>query len=192
MRKHHFYIGFVAVVALGAGIFYVLHNGLYPVATVNGAVVTADEFQHTAVAALNFYVKAKERVAARQLTVEERDALFDEIRRATLDKLVEESLIEAELKRRVGAHAAARAEEKLKAAERADFREAVPQLYGVSYDDFLALVLLPQARREVLNDALAADAVDAQTWLANARETAQARIFLPALVWQNGTVEIAK
>lgn len=191
MRKHHFYIGFVAVVALGAGIFYVLHNGLYPVATVNGAVVTADEFQHTAVAALNFYVKAKERVAARQLTVEERDALFDEIRRATLDKLVEESLIEAELKRRVG-DATARAEEKLKAAERADFREAVPQLYGVSYDDFLALVLLPQARREVLNDALAADAVDAQTWLANARETAQARIFLPALVWQNGTVEIAK
>ncbi|MBI2075614.1 MAG: SurA N-terminal domain-containing protein, partial [Candidatus Harrisonbacteria bacterium] len=160
MRKHHFYIGFVAVVALGAGIFYVLHNGLYPVATVNGAVVTADEFQHTAVAALNFYVKAKERVAARQLTVEERDALFDEIRRATLDKLVEESLIEAELKRRVG-DATARAEEKLKAAERADFREAVPQLYGVSYDDFLALVLLPQARREVLNDALAADAVDA-------------------------------
>ncbi|MBI2075376.1 MAG: hypothetical protein HYT82_01760, partial [Candidatus Harrisonbacteria bacterium] len=63
---------------------------------------------------------------------------------------------------------------------------------GVSYDDFLALVLLPQARREVLNDALAADAVDARTWLANARETAQARIFLPALVWQNGTVEIAK
>ncbi|MBI2406187.1 MAG: SurA N-terminal domain-containing protein [Candidatus Harrisonbacteria bacterium] len=191
MRKHHFYAGLVLVVALGAGIFYVLHNGLYPVATVNGAVVTADEFQHTAVAALNFYVKAKERVAARQLTVEERDALFDEIRRATLDKLVEESLIEAELKRRVG-DATARAEEKLKAAERADFREAVPQLYGVSYDDFLALVLLPQARREVLNDALAADAVDAQTWLANARETAQARIFLPALVWQNGTVEIAK
>ncbi|MDO8585346.1 MAG: SurA N-terminal domain-containing protein [bacterium] len=191
MKRHHFYIGLIALVTFGAGVFYVLHNALYPVATVNGAMISAREFQRVALAGLNFYVRSQEAAAHRQLTSEEVSALYGEIRRATLDKLVAERLIDAELERRLGDRVLALANRKIADAQVDRLREAVPELYGTTFEEFQEMLLLPEAKQVLLDEALKGELADIQSWLLSARRDASARIFLSKLQWSNGTVEIA-
>lgn len=191
MHKHHFYIGLITLVIIGAGVFYVLHNALYPVALVNGTMIPAAEFQRVALAGLNFYVRSQEAAAHRQLTADEVSTLYGEIRRATLDKLVGERLVDKELARRLGDRALALADQKIAAARADLLRAAVPELYGTTFEEFREMLLLPEAKQEVLDEALKGESSDVQSWLTAARQRASAMIFLPKLAWSNGTVEIA-
>ncbi len=192
MRRHHFYIGLIALVLLGAGVFYVLHNALYPVATVNGVMISAGEFQRVALAGLNFYVKTEEAAAHRQLTTDEVSTLYAEIRRATLDKLLGERLIDGELGRRFGGEVLALANQKIADAHVDRLRAAVPELYGTTFEEFQEMLLLPEAKQELLDEALKSESSDVAIWLPSARHNARAMIFLPKLQWSNGTVEIAE
>lgn len=192
MKRHHFYIGLIVTVLSGAGIFYVLNGGYYPVAVVNGSVISANEFERVATAALHFYVKSSEAAKRRTLTPEEVDALYAEIRRGTLDKLIGERLVDAELMARLGERAAVLAEEKVDMASSDELRAAVPALYGIVYADFRDMLLVPEAKVEVLKESLGVDSIDAQTWFSSARDNARVMIGLPKLVWQNGGVEIKK
>lgn len=191
-RRHHFYIGFIAVVLAGAGVFYVLHNGLYPVALVNGSAISANEFERVATAALHFYVKSSEAVKRRTLTPEEVDTLYAEIRRGTLDKLIGERLVDVELTARLGERAHVLAEGKVDTASSDELRAAVPVLYGMAYADFRDMLLVPEAKVEVLKESLGRDSLDAQTWFSSARRDARVLIGLPKLIWKNGGVEITQ
>lgn len=192
MKRHHFYIGLIAIVLAGSGVFYILNNGLYPVALVNGSAISANEFERVATAALHFYVKSSEAVKRRTLTEEEVDALYAEIRRGTLDKLIGERLVDAELAARFGERARALAEEKVDTASSDELRAAVPALYGMAYADFRDMLLVPEAKVEVLKESLGRDSLDAQTWFSSARGSARVAVFLPNLFWKNGGVEITQ
>lgn len=192
MRTHHFYIGLVGLVIIGGGIFYIVHYRQFPTAVINGSMIFADEFERVAFSALQFYVKSTEATKRRALTQEEVDALYSEIRRATLDKLMSERLVDNELARRFGGNVEEMAGEKLVVADTERLRDVIAPLYGMTFEEFRMLLLLPEAKREVLNDALRDESRSAESWLNDARRNARVIMLLPNLVWKNGGVEISK
>lgn len=192
MHTHHFYIGFIIMVLAGAGIFYILNNGLYPVAFVNGNAISADEFERVATAALRFYIKSQEAARHRMLTPEEVDVLYEEIRRGTLDKLIGDRLVDAELAARFGTRAHDLAEEKIAAISSEKLRAAATGLYEMAYEEFRDTLLLPEAKQELLGEAIKSEAMNVGEWLMAARSRARVAIFMPHLIWQNGGVEIAR
>lgn len=159
-------------------------------ALVNGGSIFANEFDRVAAAALQFYVKSAEAARHRTLTPEEVEALYAEIRRGTLDKLISERLVDAELTARLGERAAVLAEEKVAALASDKLRAAATGLYGMAYEEFRDTLLLPEAKQELLGDALKSESANTGEWFVSARSGARVTVFLPNLVWQNGGVEV--
>src|SRR3989344_8949086 len=121
MREHihkfqWYYLTFLAIVFVGLGFYYLVHFGFYPLAIVNGHLVSARAFNNEFLVAYQYY----SRVLAEQMDVNGKE-FRGELRRATLAGLIQKSLISAELKEKIGSDLNAIVENKI-GAEGADTR----------------------------------------------------------------------
>lgn len=189
MHRHHFYIGLIGLVILGSGTFYILRNGLYPVAMVNGAFIKAANFERTASSAFNFYANAATTYKKDKLTADESDKLFQEVRRAALDRLIEEAVVAKRAEADFGSGVRDAVDKKIAGVDNAKLGEAVQQLYGLSDAEFKTMVLAPAALQEVITERLNAESKNYNAWLDAAKQSAGVHIFLPGFSWANGKVE---
>ena len=166
------------MLSIGWGGYAVVHNNLYPVAIVNFKIISKNTFETASLSALNYYKKLKK--------PEVSDADFEkEIRRATLDKLIENILIREEVN-------SAEVDSQLASllAQNKDLENGVAVAYGISWDNFKNFILRPQVAEEILRKKLQNLKQDISDLL-NKKRT-EARVFLLAsnFKWDGERVDL--
>jgi hypothetical protein len=185
MRKRILIILSISVVVI-AGI---IPFGYYPVVFVGLEPIFARDYNKNYSASMNYYDKALE-TYTKDSQILQADEAKRELKRAVLDNLVENILINRELKRELN-HDDLKILIEKKMGEISDSRvvgEATETLYGFSLDEFKKLVLGPQARKEILDDRLFLAGIDLGEKMKSVRSQAKVMIFLPGFEWKNGEV----
>lgn len=178
---------FALAVILG---IYFAASGSYPVEFVNWQPVIYGTYKTDSEVAINFYNKTSNGTLAGD------DKATKEIKRAILESLVEDRLIEAELRKRISNDdLKSIIDDKVAAAVKdadADTEKQIEALYGLNMADYKEYVLKPQARREILEARLLLDdngktlvsSGDVLTeWLAKEKASANVISLLPGFSW---------
>ncbi len=163
----------------------------YPVAIVNMSWITARDFNAVHAASYRFYMRALETYGKEQPGAAEQATLDAEIRRASLDRLIEKELIWAEAKTEIP-ELAQKIEEKIKNVDSQKLQNPVREMYGLSVEEFRHQVLAPQAVQELLAAALAARGESLMAHLITSRKNARVILLLSGFAWIEKGVELKK
>jgi len=177
---------------LGLGAAYLIRLGFYPIAIVDGQMISAKIFEEAAGSARHYF----NQVANTYLKKEDRDripAIREEIRRATLDKLIENTLVYKALTDSADIDVNAVVENRLNGlkTQKPDFEKAVSTLYGLTVSRFTELVLVPQAQQEILEERVKDEAADFSDWIKAVRKKSKVYVLARGLYW-NGTEVLMK
>lgn len=183
VHKHNFYLGLILLVSLGISVFFVTRLGLYPIAMVNWQPILAKDFKVMVDSAFGFYLRAIDTYKKETLTDADAAKLYAEVQRATLDKLIEERILENELDRRFGSGGFDAIDKKLLGVENKKLGSAASALYGLTDEQFKKMVLEPQARREVLSEDFKKQNQDFTAWLREEKREANVYVLLPGFIW---------
>lgn len=188
MREHihkfqWFYLTFLVIIFIGLGAYYFVHFGYYPVAVVNNSLITSNELDNEFSLAHRYYstvLRGKEGYNVESLDFKK------ELRRAALESLIEKTLIYKEAKARLGGELNNSVDIKInkEISDPGKIEEAAKLLYGMNLADFRQLILVPQARREILDSRLVLEKTNFQTWLSGAKKSAKVFILTPRFYWK--------
>jgi hypothetical protein len=183
---------FAGIMVLGGSLYFVVHQGFYPVAIANSTIITARSFSKEFSAALQSYSVLAHSSKETQSDPLDADSI-KELRRLALDALIEKAIIHRALEVKVGSELDALVEKKIASVDlqRKNFPQAVKQLYGLSLSDFETLVMRPQAERELLSGRLTVEnqGETLETLLLKERTAAKVRVFVRGFHWEAGEVK---
>lgn len=130
---------------------YLILSQSYPIALVNWKPIFAKDFNNDYQAALTYYKNALE-IYAKDSAVIDADETKTEIKRAVLENLIENILIEKKLRQEIEPKKLKDLiEKKIKEAiTGSEVKKAAESLYGFSLEKFKERVLAPQAKKEIL------------------------------------------
>ena len=201
MSRKPFIIVISLIIVIGAAV-YGITSGLYPVLIVNSRMASAKGLNDDLAVVINYYEKISD--VALKTGVKTIDPNSDrmEIKRAILDKLIEDRLISDELGRRIkNSDLASIINTKIETAlkestsHEKDFEKEVESIYGLSLNQFKTIVLEPQAKREILEGRLLlehnTENDSMNNWLKDAKAKANIYILLPGFSW-NGEQMVTK
>jgi predicted flavoprotein YhiN len=158
-------------------IFIILQFNFYPVALTSKWIITSRQFSKIIESSLVYYQKI---FSVYTTSTPITDTKFQqEIKRATLDKLIEDKIIDEVLLKKLGSEELKKmVDQKLANLSVNDkIADASQTLYNLSLKDFKNLVLLPEAKREILTE----QGIDLQ----EIKKSYQPIILIPGLYWQN-------
>lgn len=186
-------VGFFSLMILGLSAYFFVSNGLYPVAVVNFNFITAADMQKDYVAAYKYF----ENVAmtygkdVSDQTALESENSKKEVKRATLEKLITDFLIYIEAKRKFGNDLDSITEKIIKEnVDLSKMENPVKQLYGLSLDEFKEVVLVAQARREVLEGRMFTEKQNFDDWLKAEKGRASVFILMSGFDWNSEGVVV--
>lgn len=193
--KPSYFVIFIVMFGLGVGGYFFIKSDAFPVLMVNGHLISTGQFDEHLSALSRYYESLIETKQLSDPSIHSVDQIQGELRRATLEQFIEDTLIDVEVAHAVGSDEEKKlVEEKLtqiKAKiETPQFGSAVENLYGISVERFKELALVPQARRELLSSRLAGEKKELDKWLADARKSASVHILLRGFVWKDGAVKV--
>lgn len=171
-------LSFIILLSAGWGSYAVIHNNIYPVAVVNFKMISKKNFETASLSALNYYKKMKKPNVS--------DADFEkEIRRATLDKLIENILISEEVN-------GAEVDNQLASliVQNKDLENGIAVAYGISWDNFKNFILRPQVAEEILQKKLKELKKDFPLWLKNKKTDARVFLLVSNFKWSGERVEL--
>ncbi|MEK7555297.1 MAG: SurA N-terminal domain-containing protein [Patescibacteria group bacterium] len=181
----------IPLILIAGGLYFILSDS-YPVALVNEQIIEARDFEKDYASALRYYqsvFKVYKEDAAKLDSQESKQ----EIRRATLDKLIENKLIRENLEKLIkNDELKNMVAQKIKEAvkESPDIQKGVQTLYGLSLDDFKQRILAPQAEREILEGRLYLDGKKIDEWLKQEKSKAKVIILISGFGWDGEGVII--
>lgn len=179
-------------IAMGVGSYFLVQSGLYPAALVDFDIITVKGVEKDSLAAYHYFQNALLVYGSDPRLLETYQSK-QEIKRAALDKLVSDSLIYKELKKRLKKEDfKSLAERKIQQLiqDNQNIGEAAKKLYGLEFIEFRERVLLPQAYREVLEDRMFLNGEDFNEWLGNEKSAANVIILAPDLQWEENQVKL--
>lgn len=183
MKFKRFTVTFLSLISGGLVIYFIASQGWYPVAVVNGKFITERNVRKEYSAAARYYAEA--------FDIKQEAGVFrKEIRRAVLDKLIENVLIYNELKRKLGSDMTSAVSTKLQNLnlDEAKVGEATAVLYGLTFQEFKDIILIPQATREILEVYLSEEKKDIGEWLKDARAGASVTLIAREFSWKDSQV----
>ena len=165
--------------------------GLYPLAVVNGHVITAKRFQSASAVASFYYgnlLKAYNQEKNDQVGINQ-----TELQSEILTSLIENELITEKLNADLGGELQYLINEKLGVAgDSPDLKKNVAMLYGMNWDDFKREILVSQAMKDILADQLFLKKEKAGDWLDRAEKSANVIIFSLKFKWDGSRVIVGK
>ncbi len=176
------------IVFVSLGAYYFVRFGYYPVAIINFRLITASALNEEYAVVYRYYAGA---VLLPGKNVEMESLEFKkELRRATLQDLIEKSLISQELEKRVGRDLVGIVEKKINFStdNKQNLEEAARLLYGLNLADFKEMILAPRAEREILEGRLFLEKKNLDEWVAEATGDARVFILTPEFFWKDGSV----
>lgn len=180
-------LGVVVLIGLGWFIF----SGNYPIAFVDFKIISANNYNKNYLVSLDYYEKVL-KTYAKDSQVLKADEARQEIKRAVLDNLIENALIEKELKKEVGRNELNQLiDKKIKEiSESQIFQKAAETLYGFSFEEFEEKVLIPQAEKEIFEGRAVLKNEKPDEKLKEIKLKANIRIFIPGFEWNGEEVVI--
>ena len=167
----YFIFLFLLITFSALGFLYLINAGFYPVAIVNSKVVWGYYLKKETKAA-NYYFqqvlsRAKDQEVLGQINLAE-------LQKAALENIIEKIVIAQRLKKEMGeTELNASVKDLLKKhLEKPELEPAASLLYGLSFEDFYNMVLLPQAEREILESRLKEKGIDFYDWLEKEKQSA--------------------
>lgn len=178
---------------LGVAIVLIVLTRSYPVLFVGWRPISYNSFALAYHAAITYYGRALETYDRPNTQVLKSDEVQEEVRRAILDKLVEDHLVSRELVRRMprGEVRDIVLRKISEATAGADITQEVRALYGLTLREFSSRVLAPQAERETLEGRLILEDKKIEDWLREAKSRARVVILLSGFEW-NGKEIVGK
>ena len=159
----------------------------------NSSRVSNREFKESLASVGHYYNRLLETLSKEELKkLPPQKETIKELRRSTLEKMIDDALVFAEVKTETGGELDVLVKSKIDALKisNKDFEEAVNSLYGLRPEKFKELVLIPEARRELLEGRLKTAKSDLQTWLSDSRKSARVVIVAPDLRWDGEKVAV--
>lgn len=185
MRHKKMLIGFGVAIAVVAVLLFGFSSKIYPVATVNDQMISAKALQESYQAGYNYFSKA---LSPADLSQRSEEEFQQEVRRASLDTLIEVTLVEQELNRLFDPEAVE--QEALRRVNNTTTTEktieATQKIMDISLADFKQLILIPEARKEILIEEFVKSGEKYDDWAKEARLSAKVTLFLTDLVWEAG------
>ena len=169
--------------------------GWYPAAIVNGEFVGTSLFQKELAAAFQYQAAAVSKEERKKIQDQE---FINVLRAQVLDDLIEKKIITQALHALVGGERAGGLLDSkiasLSVSKRTDLKEAVFKLYGLDWEEFQELVVIPQAERDILKEELYArdGAKDFDEYLRAERKDARVHVFSDYLYWDGGKIQKKK
>lgn len=165
----------------------VIMTGLYPVALVEGSPIWRRQWLKAEVAEKKLTNTQAKSFGFKPVnfTVSGNQDLLRVLKRDTLTALIEDKIISVEGKKIIENFedlSQKRLMDTLQSGG-ADFNQAVRTVYNLSLKDFKNLVLLPQARRDVLRVFLASEGKNFEEWLKETKHRKEVKLFLVPFRW---------
>ena len=176
-----------SLIIIACGTILIIMLGFYPVAVVNWRVITIKDFKKDLAVANYFYkTTLDENLNPDSPEIKKR------IKREVLDKLIEDILINKELKLQLKN---SELEEILKnktdeLTKQEGIEKEIKILYGLSLEDFKEQVSRPILKREILAGRFLINNKDFIGWMKEQKNQAKVMIFFPDLIWKEGGVVI--
>lgn len=169
----------ILVAVFGAIILATLISaGYYPIAIADGSLITAHRFRINYEAAYNYYQKAAKFYNSTSTfnTADFQASIFNQ--------LVDNILIENELKKELGGNFNLVLNNKLKDInENQSLESNVAKIYGVDYSIFKQEVFVPEAEKDILTGRLFLNGQKLDDWLKSARSSARIIVLSPNFYW---------
>ena len=187
-------IGFFGIMVFGLAAYFFVSSGLYPVAVVNFNFITAIDMQKDYAAALKYFENAAMTYGSNvdEKTILESDNSKKEVKRATLEKLINDFLIYSEAKKKFGNDLDAITDKVIREnVDLSKLEKPVEQLYGMKLEDFKARILASEARKEILEGRMFTEKQNFNDWLKAEKDKASVFILVSGFDW-NGEGVIIK
>ena len=185
---------FIILIILIIGIIcWLIFSGNYPVVIINWRIITMKNFNESYAASLNYY-KQTQRVYGGDSQLLQLEEVKNEIKRALLTSLIEDVLIDGELRKEVKSADLERMVnnkiDNIKQDE--NTKKAAEILYGFSYEIFEEKVLAPMAKKEILGGRLYLNSKNIDDYLKEVRKKAKIIILLPGFDWNKKEIILKK
>ena len=168
-------------------------DGYWPVAFAGFSPVYYQQFNNDYVVSYNYYADSL-KAENQDISVLKTDTSVKELKRAVLESLVEQKIIENELAKSINGNDLSRMiQDKLDSAGIAsdNFKKGAKLLYGLSADDFKKSVLIPRAEREILENRLISENLSLDGWLKDQKSSMKVYVLIKGFAWADGGI-IAK
>ncbi len=189
-----FFIILLLMVGVGIGGYILVKGDVFPVAVVDSGFISARTFDRSVKALAQYYEVSAKNAAANNKPVPVSPGTAA-LKKAMLAQLIQDELIARNFHAVAGKDADAVVLKKLESVkdktESAEFQNAVRAFYGLSIDEFKDFVLIPEARREVITDALRAKHEDFEAWVKGLQTKASVFILLRGFSWEKGELKAA-
>jgi len=181
---------FGAMISIGLIFSYALHGGLFPVVFVGVSPITLKVLDEMHFAAMRYYGNMVKTYGSDPNELNDSETK-QEVRRASLSKLIDEVLIKNELKKRLGKNLNLVVRNKLgEISKNEEFRNATTLFYGLNLNELERVFLIPQAEYEILEGRLIIEQKEIKDWLNNARHAANVTILSSEFKWNGASVEL--
>lgn len=183
----------IIISASAALIFMItVSTGFYPVAWVEGTPILFHTWQKAQKGLIAFTQIQLQTAGSRLIDFSslENAELFLDVKRGTLTFLIEDALL-----RREGGNLikdfGRLAEERVDGAigKKAELERAARLIYGLEFKDFRNLVLMPQARRDILQEKFSGEGGNFEEWFSEIKKSKSVRLFLVPFQWNGEHVE---
>lgn len=181
---------FIPLILISGGLYFILSD-FYPVVLVDGQIIEARDFEKDYASALRYY-QSVFKIYNEDATKLDSQEIKQELKRATLDKLIENKLIRGNLEKLIeNDELKNKVVQKIeKTIKDVDIQKGVQALYGLSLNDFKERILTPQAEREILEGRLYLDGKKIDEWLKEEKSKVKVIILISGFSWNGEKVMI--
>ncbi|MDO8664499.1 MAG: hypothetical protein Q7K44_03080 [Candidatus Liptonbacteria bacterium] len=202
--KYKLYIIFFVIIGLGVTAIYFVSVGYYPIAVVNGDIITANTFINNYDTASVYYRNFLKTYGSALSTgsgqasssqIETNSSTLQiltpsQIQKSVLAGLIENILIEKGARKEMGKELDRLVGEKVsQAVEVPEIEKAVWTIYGLSLNDFKREVLVPQAERDILTGSLFLKGQKIEDWLSAEKKSSNIVILSRKFYWNGEDVQ---
>lgn len=192
MKYKKYLLCFLIILAGVGAYFYLRNSSVLPAALVNWDFISQKDVNDYYSLGLNYYSKALFTYGSDPKLLDDA-SIQKEIRRAVLEKLIENKLIYAEAQKRTGKDLEGIADQKIQnALKNTDINEAVNVMFGSSVENYTEKELRPDAYKEILQGRIDLNGENFDKWLENAKNNARVFILLPGYSWDRKDVKITQ
>ncbi len=182
-----YWVGLTAVVGGALVIYGMVSNGFFPAAYADGEFISIRAQEAQLAAATSYYDVIIKQAPPQGNTPKSVKEILPEIRRGVTEKLIENSIIRRQFLKKINdSQKLVDAKVNDPALDKEEAKKNIKALYGMEVPAFKQMVLVPQARKELLAAKVAEEKLNFDEWLKEQKKKAKVIVFLKGLKW-NGT-----
>lgn len=191
MKKQIIY--FLGAILLIVSVIIIIRSNGYPIASINGRMITAEYYSIALESGRAFYGKDPE-LAERLSTEPGFQAEFEnDLKRATLDAIIKYEISRDELIAIIGEAVAleevSKKVEEVEAGKTENTDIAVSELFGIDWSTYKLIVIEPEAYKAILKEEIDSRGLDFNIWFNEKLKKAEVEIFLSGFKWSGTNVE---